>query len=117
MSSLGQARCYYCTQSIPAEALNCPSCGKERKELNDLKIKGTVFAIASIAIILITLLMYFRGLKYRWSDIWGNADLSITLSDPLFWFLTFLLILGMSLVIPCLSFLRRYQKMTGTIKG
>ena len=33
---------------IPAEALNCPSCGKERKELNDLRTQCRTFKIASV---------------------------------------------------------------------
>lgn len=32
-------RCYYCTGSIPSNALVCPSCGKKCKELYDIRLE------------------------------------------------------------------------------
>lgn len=32
-----EGQCYYCSKSIPADALNCPNCGKERKELDSAR--------------------------------------------------------------------------------
>ena len=45
--ALIEAPCYFCTKVAPAEALNCPSCGKERKELGDLRMQCRAVWIAS----------------------------------------------------------------------
>jgi hypothetical protein len=42
-SDLGEAQCCYCTKLIPAGALNCPSCGKERKELYQVRMASRFF--------------------------------------------------------------------------
>ena len=54
-----EAPCYFCTRVIPAEALNCPNCGKERKELNDLRLEYRIYSGLPIVSGIIFVPLYF----------------------------------------------------------
>ena len=56
MPNLSEASCYFCTKVIPEEALNCPSCGKERKELDDLRLRRRVGWVIALVCFIPTLI-------------------------------------------------------------
>ena len=39
MASASDEQCYYCNSLIPAGAINCPNCGKEKRELFEIRRK------------------------------------------------------------------------------
>ena len=71
MPILSEARCYHCTNSIPEDALNCPNCGKERRELYEIRVKWRAFACVGAFLLLLGLYEFvdIRG------SIWRGAAL------------------------------------------
>jgi hypothetical protein len=47
--------CYYCNGPIPPEALLCPSCRKERKELHELRMGWWTWAVSGFSCLAVAL--------------------------------------------------------------
>lgn len=65
MSGLNETQCYYCNAAIPADALNCPSCGKERNELYKLREKHRFGVILGLAVMLGSFWLWKNDYTFR----------------------------------------------------
>lgn len=113
-ASLSEALCYYCTQLIPTGALICPSCGKERKELHDLRLAALNPAVGLIIWWLALGAIFMGTAKERWATLFGQLDTIEMVNDPIFWLLLSLFVTtGLITGFFIRRFRRRYTELSG----
>jgi hypothetical protein len=110
-NSLDEGQCYYCTKFVPAGAINCPSCGKERKELHDLRLKARNITLGSIFVFIA---MFIAAIRDRWLTLFGEIDAVEMVNDPVFWLLLSLMVIGGQ---GARFLVRRYQRHYAELSG
>jgi hypothetical protein len=115
-SNLKDTKCYYCTQPVLTESLNCPSCGKGRKNLNDVRSVWRRYTFLSISCAIAPLIFFFQGIRSgRWTQELFGHDLSAEkmFNDPGFWGILALLVLSFGLRIAARGVKQRYESISG----
>jgi hypothetical protein len=112
------SRCYYCTGSIPAQALNCPACGKERHELYSIRSNlRLVHVIIPVLFGVIEIPLIIWGVSHRWvtGDLRSSSFSPEKMTtDVIFWIIVFSSLIGLVLHISLqVYYVRCYERLIG----